>query len=520
MNDMKKRIFLCVVLLLISVLTVFVIHHLSMNLLDSDTSGEMLLSKCIHDEKSPVCHDWDYTIEYRINNQLIFAFLFAFISDWFTVRFIGTLIILLIYVLTFVFFLRSCGFKTDTILFGCILVLLPYCVSYGRIVLYYSFYAPYLSFVFLIIGCFFRLLEGQSKWWITGLALFSVLGCINGFRQFYITMIPMCALGLWHLILTKRKKAFLLSLFSSLWGVIGLMIHSFIIMRNIHFEMKLAEMIVFKGVSEAIVIFFTIMRHFGYRSGIDKFSFLGMMSLAGVGVMVYALFVSIKGFICERTEKKLYLKGMLFVQLVMTAGTMVFYALPFNTRFDYSRYFVPASFWVIPLFLTVLEERKQQLHKLIFSVVLAVFIGNSVINLCFFLDPNTFRQDFDGLGYTSTDYITQYDEVIRFIKDEGYQMGYSFHDANVLSEKLNGLPVVSIEKNGDKIFYSEWLTRKSYRDTKADKVFLWAYYDEAMTFLSTEAAKDADLAYNFRDRLLLFDLKDPEGFKAFLRQNH
>ena len=516
---MKKRVLLCVLLAVVSVVSVVVIHHLGQNLLDSDTSGEMLLSKCLFDEKSLVCPDWDYTIEYRINNQLIFAFLFGIFSDWFTVRFVGTLIILLIYVLTFIFFMRSCAFKTDTILFGCILVLLPYCVAYGRIVLYYSFYAPYLSFVFLIIGCFFHLLDGGGKWWMAGLVLFSFFGCVNGFRQFYITMIPMCALGLWVLIRTHRKKTLLLSLIAAAAGLIGLLFHDYVVMSNIHFEVEMADKLHFKGMSEVYVILFTIMRHFGYRSMSNKLSFLGIMSLAGIGVMGYVLFIAIKAFFVEKEEKTLYLRSMIFVQLVMTAVTMAFYWLPFNTRYDYSRYFVPASFWMIPLFLSVLEEKKSRIQQVLYAVVMAVFIGNSVINICFFLDPNHFRQDYDGLGYTTTDYITRYDEVLQFIKDEGYEMGYAFREANVISEKLNGVPVIAIEKNGDKIFYSDWLTRKSFRDTPAEKVFLWAYYDEAMTFLATPAAENSELVYNFRNTLLLFRLNDPEAFKAFLIKN-
>ena len=150
----NKLIALHCLLFMLLLLSISTTVRFSSDILDDDASGEMILSDTFRKEKTLVPKDWFFGNEYRINNQLIWGVLLNFFDDWQTARLIGTFIIQLIYLGSFIYMMRSFGFDWERILYGCSLLILPYCVAYGRIVLYHCFYAPHIIFSFLIAGLF------------------------------------------------------------------------------------------------------------------------------------------------------------------------------------------------------------------------------------------------------------------------------------------------------------------------------------------------------------------------------
>ena len=518
---MKKTVVLLAVMLIVFCGSVAAVRHLSMNVLDNDTSGEMLLSHCIYEEKSPICSDWNYSTEYRITNQVVFALLFAVFDAWIDVRIIGILVIEIILVLSFIFMMYGAGLKTDSVLFGAILIMLPYCVAYGRIVLFYGFYAPYLIFMFLDFGCFFRCLNNGQKHrslWAAALFIFSLLGCVSGVRQFFITMVPMAALALLFWIRTKKSKPLIITLLSLSGGAAGLLIYRLVIMKAVSLHAETLTKIVFKGVSEVFIVIFTVLRQFGYRSGINKFSFLGMMSFGGILVTGYVLLCSFTALIKENDEKAFYLKGMVFAAVTINCFLFLFAELPYNEAYDYSRYLTPASVWCVPLFCVLFERKQQMILRVLYGFILVIFVGNGVINLCFLENPSHFSQEFDGLSFRETADIGIYGKELDFIRAGGYELGYAFSDPNVISEKLNGLPVVPIEVRNDDIVYFDWLTRKSFRDTPADKAFLCARPNEAGTFLAYPISDYANYAFTDNGEWIVFEITDLDAFKKSLAE--
>ncbi len=506
-----------VLFLIVFACSTVITHHLSVNLLDNDVSGELVLAKCLYDEKSPVCRDWYYATEFKVNIQLVFAALFGIFSSWSDVRFFGTLIMQLLCILSLIFLLRSAGIKWEIVWLGCIFLILPYCVAYGRIVLYHHYYYPFLVFSFLITGCIFRSLDSSRKWvWNILLCLLSLYSCIYGIRQFFVTMAPLFGIALLHAVMRKQRiplPFFLICIF----GAAGLWINSEVISKNLSIETDFSHNIAFKGISDVYVVLFSIFRQFAYRSGIEKKSFLGLMSFAGIAVAVYALGCSLYGLFTEKDLKKQIMKGMLFTGIALTSGTLLFYEFPYNTRYDYTRYLIPASIWTVPLFCQILSETgKGTVRRILITGAAAVFTLNGLINLCFFYDPSYFSQDYDGLAFRSVEYITEFDDIFKKIKEENFDLGYTFSNQNVLIEKLNGLPVIVLEAEADGLTYSDWMTRKSFRDIRAGKVFLWADMNEALTFRAFPISDQAELLLNYKDKVLLFEIKDPAAFKSYL----
>lgn len=513
---MCKRIFLIAAFLMSFFASISVISHLSNRALDNDSSGELLLSKCLYDEKSLICPDWSYSTEFRINNQIIFALLFSIFENFIDVRITGIIIIEIILIGSFVFLLKSLDLCTESILFGMSIIILPYCVAYGRIVLYYGFYAPYLTFMFIIIGCFFQLRSAKNKKiWVILLFLFSFLGCINGIRQFFIVTIPLCFLQILMVIKKRTIKEFVYIIPCIFGSMAGLIVFYFVISKMIHMRQGASIKFVYKGISEFFIIVFSIMRQFGYRSNVQSNHFLWIMSLCGIFVMVYALFYAIKNLFTI-IDNKYYVYGMLVFSLILNAFTFLFFDLPYNLSYDYARYLTPASVWCIPIFCLLYDEEKNIIPRIIFCAAMVIFIGNSLINICFLHNPDLFTQDFDGLPFRETADIGRYSDALAFIREEKYELGYSFNDANVLAEKLNGLPVIWIEEKDGNIAYLDWLSRSSLKEINAEKVFLCAYYDKASSFRAYEVSDYAEPVFNDRNRLFIYEINDPSAFKQYL----
>lgn len=516
MNNKWKRIILWSSFFLILTCSVITTWHISNNLLDDDASAELVLAKCLYDEKSLISKDFVYSTEFSINNQIIYAFLFSIFSDWTLVRFWGTLIIQLIALVSLVFLLRSAGLSAESILFGCVLFLLPYCVAYGRIVLYHCYYTPFVSYAFLIVGLFFRALrQEQSKLILAVLCILCIWSCTNGVRIFVIVMLPLCGLGFLYMLLTKNRKYFILSLVCAAGGLIGLFLNA-LILREIHIEVEYKRKLAFKGVSDAIVVLFAILKQFGYRSLIDKSSFLGIMSLCGIIPAVFGFYTSGKSLLCEKKLCRFTLKGMLLVQMGLSVGIFLFYALPYNSRYDYSRYLVLASVWMIPLFCCVFSERKSHLFRLSGIAAAVVFVANGLINLCFFNDPELFKQEYDGLIYTSTGVTQEYSAVVDFIRNSDYDLGYAVYDPNVLTEMLDGFPVVGIDKHENGFLYRDQLSRKSFRTMPSQKAFILFNYVDALSFRALPISEGSELVLNVPEGFYLYELKDPQSFQLYL----
>ena len=524
MKESRKVLLFTVILAAVLFISVMITSHVTREILDEDTSGDLLLANCLYEEKTLLPDDWFFGNEYRIYSQLIWAPLFGLFSDWGTVRFCGTLVIQLLYLLSFVFMMRSASLKKSTILFGCILLLIPYCVSYGRIMLYHSHYTLYITFAFLILGLIFRLrgkdtadgkqFPGIMKWILP--AVCCVFSSLSGIREIYIFLGPLCALVFWQLVVSRKKDFLVPALFCFAMGAVGWFINRFVILKAIRVGVENASRIEYLGLSKVYMTLFAIFRQFGYRSGVDRGSFFGIMSLAGIIVSVYVLILSGKALFTEKNSTLQVLKGMLLVQLAINFVTFLFYEPPHSSRYDYSRYLVPSSVWVVPLLCCMAEEKKTLLRHWLYAVICAVFIGNGMLNAAFFRDPDRFTQDYDGLAYHTTDTVEIYSGAADFLQKNGYDLGYAVYDANVLIEKMNGLPVVWLDKTVDGgLIYRDLLTRRSYREISGKKPFFIGFQNEAASFRALPCSEGSEPVFS-DDNVYIYELKDQAAFKEYL----
>ena len=228
------------------------------------------------------------------------------------------------------------------------------------------------------------------------------------------------------------------------------------------------------------------------------------------------MILSGKALFTEKNSTLQVLKGMLLVQLAINFVTFLFYEPPHSSRYDYSRYLVPSSVWVVPLLCCMAEEKKTLLRHWLYAVICAVFIGNGMLNAAFFRDPDRFTQDYDGLAYHTTDTVEIYSGAADFLQKNGYDLGYAVYDANVLIEKMNGLPVVWLDKTVDGgLIYRDLLTRRSYREISGKKPFFIGFQNEAASFRALPCSEGSEPVFS-DDNVYIYELKDQAAFKEYL----
>lgn len=96
------------------------------NRLDADMASEQLLANLLAQEGSVMSTNWYYSTELRVlNTQLVMAPLFRLFTSWHTVRVVGSVVLILLYLAAWFWFGRSAKLKYCSLL-GAGLLVLPY----------------------------------------------------------------------------------------------------------------------------------------------------------------------------------------------------------------------------------------------------------------------------------------------------------------------------------------------------------------------------------------------------------
>ena len=520
---------LLVILLITFILTIRVNRNVSLHILDNDASSEMVLGHLLHEERSVYSKDWNYSTEISLHNQLVFALLFNIFEGWANVRFIGTTILQAFFLLSFIYMLSQTGLSKKAVLIGSILIMMPYCICYGRIVLYHCYYIPHYGFGFFIIGLLFSFIKRphaslSSK--IMRMVLFTLISFINSLlyvRQIIITIIPVIGcLFFYFLSHSDLKKTYQkwmpLTLLMAAAGLAGMICNTLFLVPALNLYRQTDQIIsilppkYWEPILEAFVL------QFGFRPGAKIFSLSGILSLGGlfnafilIGFSFYTLFRNDgTGF------RQFVLQTMLPVNLLINFVIFFFGDIPFRLEGDYSRYFLSAAIWIAPLLCCRIDSEKGSLNfrRIVFSVCALIFAGNGLFNIRSFLNQNDFQQPYDGIVFNNPHQVDDMRSALEYIRAHDYSLGYAFiSDANVLTEMLNGLPVVSLSEIHYKLIYSNWLTRKSWKDIPAENAFLLMTEEMEKYHRNDPALRFAERLY-FDDRgYVIYDISDLDSFR-------
>ena len=483
---------ICLIILLICtyLLSFKVTSRVSRAILDGDTSAELVLSEHLSKTNHLLAKDWYYSTELRVlYSQIVFSFLFRFISDWTTVRIYGTMILQLILVLSFAYMMVQAipsgngNKKVNTILAGCILILLPYCLCYGEIVLYHFYYIPNIAISFLLIGllCFVvNHSEGEKHnisyiVHFTFLLLLSLLSTLSGYRQILILFLPLFFTVALHAIRndnTVRKVEYQRwikpILFMFLAALCGLFVNLFILKRHYTFSNYSEDLYLVDLSAEKIIEQLNfILAEFGYQSHISLYTVQGILSLLGLFICAYCLIFSITALFTDNSKE---ISTMILQSIMIPGICCIFLSDLLTDMVSNERYYLPVTIWIIPMLVSRLYNvtAKNLIADAAFIICISGLYFNGFYNM------GAYYGSFHNNSIEEkTKMVSSLQDCAKFISDNNYDYGITtFWEAAVITELTDGIPVSNVGFAEDAIMWNNWLTLESIRHQHYEKAFL------------------------------------------------
>lgn len=436
-------------------LVVGLIQHYRLGM-NCDLSSDILLSKYLAEGKGFIVSDqWFYSTELHfIHNQLIFTPLFWLTNDWFIVQTLGIMILNVLMLLAFYFLLWT--MRQDRLFpwLGTFLIL-PISYEVAHFINFAAAYTTYVTLAMVIWGLIFLALRQINRkkwvWYLVGLAVTSVLTGIGGTRALTTIAVPIMAAAVFYWLFnrkTARKKLanrfFLVAAVAFAALFVGWLIN-LLLGCWLHFnpfEKKFELIFTAEGFNwrDWWSRIGSIVRVFGVEfTGMGENLFVRVvMNCLAMGVIVLYLVATITILI----KHKKYPTGT----VLLTAFTAVCFAVVFGTvAFTsieyYARFYLPASFFVVPviaLYLThgiTWEQLLTRGAKKLKAVVTAVaWVATLVLVLMTYVEFYFFHR-FVWCGT----YHEELNEIIDYCIKEGYTQGYcSFYYYNLLVQMSNG----------------------------------------------------------------------------------
>ena len=501
MQKDSKRTNLLTICLSILLICTFMISfrvtsRVSRAILDGDASAELVLSEHLSKTNHLLDKDWYYSTELRVlYNQIVFAFLFKFISDWTKVRIYGTMILQLILIISFAYMMYQAipsgngNKKVNTILVGCILLLLPYCLCYGENVLYHFYYIPNIVISFLAVGLLCYVVNHSEHYsetpphthnisyiaHFTLLLLLSFVSTFSGYRQILILFLPLFFVTALHFIRTEdtaEKNAYQRwirpIIFMLLAALCGLCINLFVLKNHYTFS-NYAEDIYLVNLSADKIIeqLNFILSEFGYQSSVSLFTVQGILSLFGLFICAFCLICGCNALFTDNSEE---ISTMILRSMMIPGICFIFLSDLLTDMVTYERYYLPVIVWIIPMlvsrFYTVTE--KNPIRDAAFILCISGLFFNGIYNMGAYYGrfPNNSIE-------SKAMFVSSLQDCAQYISDNNYDYGITtFWEAAVITELTDGIPVSNVGFAEDAIMWNNWLTLESIRHQHYEKAFL------------------------------------------------
>lgn len=533
---------LFVLFILTMCLSIKVTKRATNSMIEGDAASELVLSHNLSASHNILSHDWYYGSELRVfNTQIIFSFLFNFLNDWGKVRFYGTIFMHVILLLSFTFMMRQANQSWASVIFGSILLLLPYCVAYGRIALYQSFYLPHLTFGFLLPGLLFSVIRNcnNSKridcfLSLTALFLISFLSCLNGIRYIAEIMLPVTLVYILNLLIRNRFTVSNDRKESALWyialigmiffGFLGFLVNKRTLLTQ-YSAFNFSERILTIRTYFESSILQCILHQFGFRTNIPMLSLVGILSLAGLFVCVYCFYLSFHSLQENQASFNLFLMR----QMMITCTACIVFEMYLIKGLEIcTRYFISSSVWMIPLLCTYfdkfIEQKTLDIKKMSYILCIATLLINGLLNMSYFLNPEGIAKQpyegFEGIDASNPNLVRDLKRPMQFIVENQYEYGFApFWEASTITEKTNGIPVSSVKVEKDQLIKINLLTLKSYDFIETDKVFLMLDVTNAQYF------PDFDVSFQWKEiyrdnHYVIYDVNDLNQIREYFIKNN
>ena len=521
----------CTALFIATVLlTVCITFYLTENYLQGDISSDLVYANHLYETRRLVSDEWYGSTEIRIlRTEWIFAPLFALFKDWHLVRFVGTLIVQGIMVLSFGYMIRQVGADRNSFFLGSSVLLVPYCFSYGVNVLYGCFYATYVSMIFLSVALFVSLFNQRCMFRagkIVTLCLLGFVGSLGGPRMLINMAAPAFLLILYMNMRVQQEidvhvrramhQALGIGTAQVVCSVAGYLVNSIYLSKRYAFADVSIEL-GFGLFEQLDQIATSYLYSFGFQNRLPLTSLRGLIALVCAGVCLFYLGWNVKKCLywqCGRDEldgvRKAYM-GLFgfFALLVMIA----FKALTTDNHSN-DTYYLLISMWVVPWAALLLDRMNGRMMRAAAVAVLLALYLSGLINMLSFVFPERYRQ-YENDTFHHMQLPQQMKESCSFLEDEGFTFGYAtFWHANVVTEMTDGKIRVAgtallpgKEALMDRYY---WLTSKELMQNARDRAFILLSLEEEEQIRQNEDMNAVRRIYG-DEYFAVYELLDPQN---------
>ena len=463
----NRKYLLAVLLLAEIVLMVYMTWQWGAQWLDSDDSAEMILAELLNREGGILSKNWYYSTELRVfNTQLVMAPLFSLFSDWHVVRTFGTGILLVILLLSYLYFCRSVNLGNRLIYFTP-LILWPFSREYVHFVLYGLFYVPHLVILFLTLGLCLNRSPKLKILRILGLIVLSFLAGLGGLRMIAVCYLPLVIAAIMSIISGFRSKGMVSksfayhALFASVAAMAGLVVNNMILAKTYSFVSMTSTHLVLPDWKKLLPIIKSIPAFLG--SVKPDFSSSSVVFVLAVVSLVLVLCVVV-GCMCLRLFacwKSLPQETQILLAYFLFSFLVTVFAPVFTTQSWSRRYMIlPGIGWLVIVAAYLDRFRSAASIKKGICILIIAAELSAGLNQCF-----TFVYNRD---------LPEKNAAFSYILNSGMKFGFGDWDtSDVLTELSNGnihLCKILNFKHMD-VWY--WLMEKDFQKyAKGEPVFL------------------------------------------------
>lgn len=459
----NRKLFLAILLIAEISLMVYMTWQYGAQWLDSDDSAEMILAELLSREGGILSKNWYYSTELRVfNTQLVMAPLFCRFSDWHVVRTVGTGVLLVILLFSYLFLCRSLNLGKKLIYLAPLIVW-PFSREYIHFVLYGLFYLPNLVIIFLSLGLCLNDSEKQRALRMFALAMLSFTAGLGGFRMVAVCYIPLVAATTFSLLPYIRSEGLVTKSFfnRSLCAVIaasaGLAANNIILTKSYSFVKMTSTHLVPPQWGKL----FAIIKSIPAFLGSVKPDIASPSIIVVILVVILCLVIGCMGLRLFRHWKSLSQETQILLAFFLFSFLITVFGPVFSTQTWSRRYMIFPGIGFLVVIAAYMEQFKStgSLKKFLCIFILIAELSAG-INQC--------------LTFAHNRELPEKNAAFTYILNSGMKFGFGDWDtSDVLTELSNGRIHLCKILNFKRMDVWYWLMEKDFQKyAKGEPVFL------------------------------------------------
>lgn len=427
-----------IMLIAVILLNAWITYRYYFNFVSSDDASELVLSKMLAADGGVLSTNWHYSTELEIlNTQLVYSFLFRFISNFKAVRILGQVILTGIFLVSYYFCLYSIEREKAGGRFWktAFLLLIPISPAWVFLVMK-TYYVPHVAITFVTLGLACLVQREDLGKRQHGILLFlgsllAFVGCLEGIRHIQMAYLPLVLSFFWLLWNALEAAGWDLKKVVVPRGILdyicwliaagaGFLVNSLVLSGIYDYKdqngAKFTETFAFANIEKVWNSFLEVT---GYSGEQEMLSFGGICNALAVAAACALLYVLVRVVLMIKKESAIGQLVISFVVISFAVSMFIFMAL---NKVE-ARYIMAC---VVPMILLFIF-----LEQLPFFKRSVIFLG--IYGVVLVLGLHEYRS---LQVYNKNENLRN---VYDFVTSNDYTYGYStFWSGNLLTELTNG----------------------------------------------------------------------------------